>query len=293
MNLQKIGFIGMGIMGAPMVENLLESGYDVIVHSRTKAKAEPVIEAGARWAESPAECAENADVVITCVTDTPDVRKVLLGQGGVIESAKAGLICVDMSTISPAATQEMSGILSEKGIVLIDAPVSGGEIGAIEAKLSIMMGGPEEAVKKVMPVMEAMGRTIVHCGPSGYGQMTKLVNQVMVVHTVMSIAEGFALAEKMGLNLETTLKVTAAGAAGSNSLKALGPKIIAGDMKPAFMVDLQMKDLRLVMEYAEKLKQPLPGAALIKQLMTALQAQGRGRDGTQSLVDVIRQLGKS
>lgn len=289
---EKIGFIGTGIMGAPMAHNLLKAGYKVAVHNRTKAKADHLIAGGAAWADSPADVAKDSNIVITCLPDTPDVEQVLLGQKGVIEAAKPGLICIDMSTISPAATKEMGSALSAKGVTLIDAPISGGEIGAIEAKLSIMMGGPKKAVEKVRPIMEVMGRTVIHCGPLGAGQITKLANQIMCIHTIMSIAEGFAFAEKAGLDLETTLKATSAGAAGSHSLKVLGPKIIAGDFKPAFMVDLQQKDLRLVAEYAEKLKQPLPGVALARQLLAQLQAQGRGRDGTQALVEVIRQLGQ-
>jgi 3-hydroxyisobutyrate dehydrogenase len=292
MGKERIGFIGTGIMGAPMARNLLKAGYSVTVHNRTKAKAKKLLAEGAAWAASPAQVAQNSDVVITCVTDTPDVRQVLLGENGVVEAAKPGLICVDMSTISPAATKQMGQILQTKGVTLIDAPISGGEIGAIEGKLSIMMGGPKKTVQKVRPIMEVMGRTVTYCGPLGSGQMTKLVNQIMCIHTIMSIAEGFAFAEKAGLDLQTTLNVTSAGAAASHSLKALGPKIIAGDLKPAFMVDLQQKDLRLVLEYAEQLKQPLPGVALAAQLLAVLQAQGRGRDGTQALVDVIRQLGR-
>jgi len=289
---KRIGFIGTGIMGRPMARNLLKAGYHVTVHNRTKSKAEPLLSEGAAWAKSCAQTAKESDILISCVPDTPDVREVLLGQEGVIKAAKPGLICVDMSTVSPAATKQMGAELAAKGVTLIDAPISGGEIGAIEAKLSIMMGGPEEAVEKVRPIMEVMGRTVTYCGPLGCGQITKLANQIMVIHTIMSIAEGFAFAEKAGLDLQTTLKVTSAGAASSHSLKALGPKIIAGDFAPAFMIDLQQKDLRLVLEYAEQLKQPLPGVALAKQLLAVLQAQGRGRDGTQALVDVIRQLGQ-
>jgi 3-hydroxyisobutyrate dehydrogenase len=289
---ERVGFIGTGIMGRPMSLNLLKAGYALIVHNRTKSRAEAVLAAGASWAETPAKVAQSSDVLITCVPDTPDVRNVLLGQGGVIEGAKAGLICVDMSTISPAATKEMGQVLRDKGVTLLDAPISGGEIGAIEGKLSIMMGGPKDAFEKVRPVMEVMGKAVIHCGPLGAGQMTKLVNQVMVIHTIMSIAEGLAFAEKAGLDPETTWQVTSAGAAGSHSLKVLGRKIIDGDLKPAFMVDLQQKDLRLVMECADELKQPLPGVALAKQLLAVLQAQGRGRDGTQAMADVIRQLGK-
>ena len=289
---QGLGFIGTGIMGGPMTRNLLKAGYAVTVHNRTKAKADALLAEGADWAQTPADVARHSDMVITCVPDTPDVRQVLLGKNGVMEAARPGLICVDMSTVSPAATKQMGQVLQEKSVTLIDAPVSGGQIGAIEGKLSIMMGGPKEAVEKIRPIMEVMGKTVTYCGPLGSGQMTKLVNQVMVIHTIMSIAEGLAFAEKAGLNLRTTLDVTSAGAASSHSLRALGPKIIAGDFKPAFMVDLQQKDLRLVLEYAEQVKQPLPGVALARQLMTVLQAQGRGRDGTQALVDVIRQLGK-
>ena len=287
---EKTAFIGMGIMGAPMAQNLLKAGYPVTVHTRTKSKAQPVLDAGAAWADNPAQAARNADIVITCVTDTPDVEKVLLGENGVIESAREGMICIDMSTISPEATKEMAHTLSEKGVQLLDPPISGGEIGAVEAKLSIMVGGPKEMFDRVRPILETMGRTITHCGPVGSGQMTKLANQVMVIHTIMSIAEGLAFAEKAGLDPETTHAVTCGGAAYSHSLKVLGAKILAGDMKPAFMVDLQLKDLRLVMETAEKIGQPLPGTRLATELLGKLAQQGRGRDGTQALVDVIRQL---
>ena len=287
---EKIAFIGMGIMGAPMVQNLLRAGYPVTVHSRTKSKAQPVLDAGAAWDDTPAQAARNVEIVITCVTDTPDVEKVLLGENGVIESAQQGMICIDMSTISPEATKEMAQTLSEKGVQLLDAPISGGQIGAIEAKLSIMVGGPKEIFDRVRPILETMGRTITHCGPVGSGQMTKLANQVMVIHTIMSIAEGLAFAEKAGLDLETTHAVTCGGAAYSHSLKVLGAKILAGDMKPAFMVDLQLKDLRLVMETAEKIGQPLPGTRLATELLEKLTQQGRGRDGTQALFDVIRKL---
>lgn len=287
---ERIAFIGMGIMGAPMAQNLIKAGYPVTVYTRTQSKAQPVLDAGAAWADSPAAAAKEAGIVITCVTDTPDVQKVLLGDGGVIESARQGLICIEMSTISPDVTREMAATLAEKGVQLLDAPISGGQIGAIEAKLSIMVGGPAETVEKVRPVLEAMGRTITHCGPVGFGQTTKLANQVMVIHTIMSIAEGLAFAEQAGLDLETTHAVTCGGAAYSHSLKHLGQKIIDGDMAPAFMVDLQLKDLRLVMEFAEKIGQPLPGTKLAMELLGKLVEQGRGTDGTQALVDIIRQL---
>lgn len=292
MSIKKIGFIGMGIMGAPMALNLLKAGFELAVNTRTKAKAQDVLDAGADWADSPSAAAKDADVVITCVTDTPDVQKVLFGEGGVIESARAGMVCIDMSTISPFETEKMAAKLAEKGVSLIDAPISGGQVGAVEAKLSIMAGGERTTFDMIMPVFEAMGRQITYCGTSGSGQRTKLVNQVMVIHTLMSISEGLAFAKKAGLDLQTTFNATSKGAAGSHSLNVLGQKIINGDMKPAFMVDLQMKDLRLVLEYAEQINQPLPGVAMVKQLMASLQAKGRGRDGTQSLYDIIVELGE-
>jgi 3-hydroxyisobutyrate dehydrogenase len=288
---QKIAFIGMGIMGSPMACNLLKAGFPVTVHTRTRSKAQPALDAGARWADSPAQAAAQADVVITCVTDTPDVQAVLLGERGVVESARPGLMCIDMSTISPDATRRMAEALSQKGVTLLDAPVSGGQIGAQEAKLSIMVGGPKEAFDAVRPVLEAMGRTVTHCGPSGSGQTTKLANQIMGIHTIMSIAEGLAFAEKAGLNLETTHTVTCGGAAYSHALKVLGAKILAGDMAPTFMVDLQLKDLHIALDLARRIGQPLPGTALATQLLESLSAKGRGRDGTQALIDVIRALG--
>lgn len=290
MSKQRIAFIGTGIMGAPMATNLLKAGYPLTVYTRTKAKAQPTLDAGALWANSPAEAAAKVDILLTCVSDTPDVEQVLLGKNGVIESAQPGLICVDMSTISPAATRQIAAKLAEKNVPLIDAPISGGQVGAIEAKLSIMAGGPKDAFEKVKPVLQVMGRAVTYCGESGSGQTTKLVNQVMGVHTIMSISEGLAFAERAGLDLETTLTATSAGAAGSNSLKILGPKIIAGDLAPAFMVDLQLKDLKLVLELAKQIDQPLPGVALATELMTMLQKQGRGKDGAHALIDIIRQL---
>lgn len=289
---EKIGFIGTGIMGKPMSLNLLKAGYPLTVFTRTKQKASVLFENGAGWADNPAELAAQSDIIIICVTDTPDVKKVLFGKNGVMEAAHPGLICIDTSTISPSTTKEMAGILKEKGVTFLDAPLSGGEIGAIEAKLSIMVGGDKDCFEKVKPILLSMGRTVTYCGQSGTGQITKLANQVMVIHTIMSMAEGLAFAEKAGLDLQTTLDVTTTGAASSNSLKFLGPKVLVGDFKPAFMVDLQLKDLRLVMECARQIKQPLPGVALAQQLLAALHAQGRGRDGTQALIDIIRQLGK-
>ena len=277
-------------MGNPMSVNLLKAGYSMRVYNSTKGKTENLVKQGARWCESPAEVAADSDIVITCVTDTPDVEKVMLGDNGVVESAREGLICIDASTISPVVTKQIAEKLAEKGVSYLDAPISGGEVGAVEGKLSIMVGGDKEIFEKIKPVLKVIGKTITYCGETGNGQITKLANQIMVIHTLMSVAEGLAFAEKSGLNLNTTIDVTSAGAAGSHSLKSLGPKIAAGDFKPAFMVDLQQKDLQLVLEYAKQVHQPLPGTTLVHKLLTKLQEQGRGKDGTQALIDVIRAM---
>lgn len=287
---EPVAFIGTGIMGAPMALNLLRAGYPVTVHNRTRQRAEPLLSAGATWADSPAQAALGNRFVFICLPDSPDVETALVGSGGVLSTAAAGTICIDHSTISPQATERLARTLQAKGITLLDAPVSGGQIGAIEARLSIMVGGPSEALEAVRPMLECMGKTIIHCGASGCGQKTKLVNQIMVVSTLLSAAEGLAFAKRAGLNLDTTLAVTAAGAAKSASLANLGPKMIAGDWKPAFKVDLQLKDLRLVMELAKSIGQPLPGTALVQELLSKLAAQGRGQDGTQALFEVIESL---
>jgi 3-hydroxyisobutyrate dehydrogenase len=290
--LPKLAFIGTGIMGGPMACNLLKAGYTVCVHNRSRAKAQPAIDAGASWADSHGQAACNADVILTCLPDTPDVQQVLLGPDGVIHSAKAGAICIDHSTISPKATEEIAAVFQQRAMTFLDAPVSGGQKGAIEAKLSIMVGGPKETLETVRPILAAMGTTITHCGPAGCGQMTKLTNQIMAIHTVLSAAEGLAFAKRAGLNLETTLAAISAGAASSRSLVNLGPKMIAGDFAPAFKVDLQLKDLRLVQETAREIGQPLPATALATELLQILAAQNRGSDGTQALYEIILSLGR-
>lgn len=287
-----IGFIGTGILGGPMAANLLKAGYRVLVHSRTKSRAQPLLDGGAVWADTPAQAAAQAEVVITCLPKTADVEQVLLGTSGVIQSARQGLVCIDTSTICPDATVLMAHQLQQKGVLFFDAPVSGGQIGAIEGKLSIMIGGPREHLETIRPILETLGRAITYCGSVGFGQKTKLANQVMVIHTIVSIAEGLVFAKKAGLNLETTISAVLAGAGYSHSLKHLGPKILAGDWKPAFKVDLQLKDLDLVLAYARRVGQPLPATALARELLSILSAQGRGQDGTQALFEVIEQMGQ-
>jgi 3-hydroxyisobutyrate dehydrogenase-like beta-hydroxyacid dehydrogenase len=288
----RVGFIGTGIMGAPMCLNLLKAGHDLVVSSRTKSRALPLMEAGAKWADSVTELAGACDVVFTCLPDTPDVKKVLTGKGGIIEAARRGLICVDTSTINPAATIEMSKTLAAKGVMLLDAPVSGGQMGAIQGKLSMMVGGPKDAFEKTKPVMAAMASSVVWCGESGAGHTTKLVNQVTCVNTMMGVAEGLALAEKAGLDLKVTLDALMGGSARGFLLDMHGHKAIAGDNKPGFTVDLELKDLGLVLEYAKQIGQPLPGVELVRGMFLALKAAGRGPEGTQCLIDAFRALRK-
>jgi len=280
-------------MGLPMAGHLLAAGHAVAVHTRTRGKAEAILAKGATWADSPREAAAGgAEVVFVCVTDTPDVRAVLTGAGGVIEAARPGLIVVDHSTISPTATREMAAELARRQTVLLDAPVSGGDVGARNGTLSIMVGGPAEEFAKIEPLLRHMGKTITHCGPSGAGQLTKLVNQILVSVTNLAVSEALVFARNNGLDAEKTVAALAGGAAGSWQLQNLGPRMLKGDFAPGFTIDLQQKDLRLVIEAAAQAKTPLPALALVHQLFTSAQAAGRGGDGTQALFTVIEKMAR-
>jgi 3-hydroxyisobutyrate dehydrogenase len=288
----RVAFVGLGIMGLPMAGHLLAAGHALTVHTRTKSKADALLAKGATWADIPREAAERADVVFVCVTDTPDVRDVLLGEAGVIAAARPGMVVVDHSTISPAATREMADQLARRQTTLLDAPVSGGDVGARNATLSIMVGGDEVAFRQVEPLLRHMGKTITHCGPSGAGQLTKLVNQILVSVTNLAVSEALVFAKNNGLDAEKTVTALAGGAAGSWQLANLGPRMLKGDFAPGFMIDLQQKDLRLVLEAAAQAKTPLPALSMVHQLFTSAQAAGRGRDGTQALFTVIEKLSK-
>ena len=285
----RLAFIGLGIMGRPMAGHLLAAGYTLVVHSRSKNKADELLAQGAAWADSPAAAAANAEVVFVCVTDTPDVESVLLGDGGVVHSARSGLIVVDHSTISPAATRGFAEQLSAHGTTLLDAPVSGGDLGAKNATLSIMVGGPEDAFQRVLPFFHKMGKTITHCGPSGTGQLTKLVNQILVSVTNLAVCEALTLATAGGLDAARTITAVAGGAAGSWQLSNLGPRMIAGDFAPGFMIDLQHKDLRLVLEAAADAGLKLQTTQRVTDLFARAQQEGRGRDGTQALFEIVRE----
>jgi 3-hydroxyisobutyrate dehydrogenase len=287
---KRLAFIGLGIMGQPMAGHLLTAGHALVVHSRTKSKAEALIARGAKWADSPTEAARAADVAFICVTDTPDVEAVVLGPGGVLEAARAGMIVVDHSTISPSATRRFAEALAGKGAAFLDAPVSGGDVGARNATLAIMVGGEASAFDAALPLLRHMGKTITHCGPSGAGQLTKLVNQILVSVNNLATCEALNFAVRNGLDPVKTIQAVAGGAAGSWQLQNLGPRAVGGDFTPGFMIDLQQKDLRLVMQAAGESRTPVPAASLVHQLFAAAQAAGRGRDGTQALYTVLRAL---
>jgi 3-hydroxyisobutyrate dehydrogenase len=283
-------FIGLGIMGKPMAGHLLAGGHSLVVHSRTKKKADELIKRGATWADSPMAAARDADFVFVCVTDTPDAQDVIVGEHGVIQSIRAGTIVVDHSTISPIATREMAAALKKKKVAMLDAPVSGGDVGAKNGNLSIMIGGEESALAKVEPLLKLMGKSITYCGPSGAGQLTKLVNQILVSVTNLAVCEAMTFAKRNGLDLPKTIEAVAGGAAGSWQLANLGPRMAVSDNKPGFMVDLQQKDLRLVLQTAETENLSLPATSLVHQLFSAAQAAGHGKDGTQSLFTVLEKL---
>jgi 3-hydroxyisobutyrate dehydrogenase len=276
-------------MGGSMAGHLLKAGYPLAVHTRTKARAQGLLDAGAVWAGSAAEAARASEVVFICVTDTPDVQKVV---ADLLAAAPAGLIVVDHSTISPSATREMARQLAERGARLLDAPISGGDVGARNATLSIMVGGDAEAFASVEPLLRIMGKTITHCGDSGTGQLTKLVNQILVSVTNLAVCEALVFAKKSGLELEKTIAAIGAGAAGSWQLNNLGPRMVKGDFAPGFMIDLQQKDLRLVLEAARDARTPLAALSLVHQLFTSAQAHGGGAEGTQALFKVVERMAR-
>jgi 3-hydroxyisobutyrate dehydrogenase len=285
-----IGFVGLGIMGKPMARNLLKAGYSLTVYSRQRAAVEALMADGASGAQSAREAAEEADVVIIIVTDTPDVRQVILGQEGILEGIQSGKVIIDMSTISPTVTREIAQTAETKGVHLLDAPVSGGEGGAIAATLSIMVGGEEDVFQSCLPIFRAMGKNITHMGPSGTGQLTKLCNQIAVAVTNLAMSEALVFGAKAGVNLEKMQQAISAGAAGSWQLSNLAPRILQRDFDPGFMVKLQQKDLRLVLQEAEHLQLPLPATSLVHNLFHALEASGAGDEGTHALVKVLEGL---
>lgn len=284
----RIGFIGLGIMGRGMAANLIEAGHEVTVWNRTASKAEGL---GARVVDSPQDLGPESDIVFVCVSDTPDVDDVVFGDFGVIHGMTEGDLVVDHSTISPVATREFATQAEQLGIAWVDAPVSGGSEGAELGTLAVMAGGPADALDRARPFMEAYSSSIVHVGDEpGSGQMVKAVNQILVVLNQLAASEALLLAQAADLDLARALAAVEGGAAGSWMLSNRGPQMIERDWRPGFTIDLQQKDLRLVLEAADELGVPLPGVALVFQLYRSLQRRGLGAEGNHALVKALEQL---
>jgi 3-hydroxyisobutyrate dehydrogenase len=279
-----VGWIGTGLMGASMCRHLVDRGYRATVTTRTRAKAAGLVEAGAAWADSPAAVAAASDVVFTMVGTPADVKDVMHGTDGVLEAAAPGTIVVDMTTSEPRLAIELAAAAAARGIDALDAPVSGGDVGARAGTLSIMVGGEEGAFEAVLPCLEAMGSTIVHQGGPGAGQHTKMVNQTLIAGTMIGLCEALLYARRAGLDVETVLRSVGSGAAGSWSLTNLAPRALRDDFAPGFLVDHFVKDLGIALAEAKRMQLALPGLALAEQLYVATQAAGHGRDGTQALL---------
>jgi 3-hydroxyisobutyrate dehydrogenase len=286
----RIGFIGLGIMGRPMARNLLRAGYPLIVWNRSRPGIEELAQEGASPASDPQDVARQSNVVITMVTDSPDVEEVALGPKGIIAAGGPGLVHVDMSTISPAVTRRIASRLAEKGIEMLDAPVSGGDTGARAGTLSIMVGGKKEVFERCRPIFEVLGHTIVYCGPHGAGQTVKLCNQVIVALNNLAMCEALVFAAKAGVDTRRMLEAVGAGAASSWALLNLAPRVLDRDFRPGFKVAHQQKDLRLALETAEEQAIPLPGTSLVHQLFAAVEAEGLGDEGTQALIKALEKL---
>ncbi len=283
----RIGFIGLGIMGRHMSAHLIEAGYSLWVYDHNAASIAELVDKGATACASSKEVAANSDVVISMVPDSPDVVNVALGEGGMIEAAREGLIYVDMSTIAPATSQKVAAILGVKGVRCLDAPVSGGEAGAVNAGLSIMVGGDKALFNEVMPIFEVMGKTVTLCGGSGAGQTVKACNQIQVAMNFIGMAEAFALGAKAGVDPAIILKVLSGGYAQTRVMEVRGPKIIQGDYEPGFKSKFHYKDLNIVMDTARALNVPLPASALAHELFTALLAKGRGELDHSAVITLI------
>ncbi|MEY4177232.1 MAG: 2-hydroxy-3-oxopropionate reductase, partial [Planctomycetota bacterium] len=286
----RIGWIGTGVMGSSMCGHLMKQGFQATVYNRSREKAQGLLNQGAVWADTPKQLAAQSDVVFSIVGFPRDVREVLLGADGALAGANSGAILVDMTTSEPSLAVEIHAAAAARGVHSVDAPVSGGDIGAREARLSIMIGGDSAVVAALRPCFEAMGKTIVHQGGPGAGQHTKMVNQTLIAAGMISVCEALLYAKKAGLNLETVLQSVTPGAAGSWSLSNLGPRIIARNFEPGFFVEHFIKDMGIALAEAERMNLCLPGLALAKQLYEAVRAQGLARKGTHALMLALEHL---
>ena len=286
----KIGYAGMGIMGRGMAGCLLRAGHDVMVWNRTRSRTDDLAAAGAEVADRPRDLAAACDMIMMCVSDTPDVEEVTLGGDGLLHGLDTGKMVLDHSTISASATRRLATAVRETGASWVDAPVSGGSEGAERGTLSIMAGGDPQDVARARPYMEAYGSSITHVGPIGAGQMVKQVNQVLVVVNALAVSEALLLAKAGGLDLDSTIEAVKGGGAGSWMLANRGPQVVDRDWRPGFTIDLQQKDLRLVLESADELAVPLPATSLVFQMYRALQRRGLGHEGNHAIVKALEEM---
>lgn len=286
----RIGWIGTGVMGRWMCQHAIAKGYQATVYNRSKDKLQPLIEQGAKPADTPKALAEQSDIVFAIVGFPKDVREVFLGTEGALAGSKPGTVLVDMTTSEPSLAKEIYEAAKAKGVASLDAPVSGGDVGAKNAALSIMIGGDKDVVAAVQPVFECMGKTIIHQGGPGAGQHTKMVNQILISSNMIAVCEGLLYGYKAGLDLETVFKSVTVGAAGSKALEVLGPRMLARNFEPGFYVEHFIKDMGIALAEAEKMNLSLPGLGLAKQLYEAVRAQGYGRKGTQALLMALETL---
>lgn len=286
----KIGFIGLGIMGKPMAKNLLKAGYELTVFDRVPGPVQEVVAAGAKAVSSGREVAEASDIIITMLPNSPHVKAAVLGEGGVLEGMKAGKILVDMSSIAPLAAQEVAAKLAEKGIDMLDAPVSGGEPKAIEGTLSIMVGGKQSVFDACLPILQKMGSSVVLCGNVGAGNTTKLANQIIVALNIAALSEAMVLASKAGVEPETLYKAIRGGLAGSTVMEAKAPMIMAGNFKPGFRIELHIKDLANALETGHEIGVPLPLTSQVMEMMQALKVDGKAGNDHSGLVQYYEKM---
>jgi 2-hydroxy-3-oxopropionate reductase len=285
-----VGYIGLGLMGKSIARNILKAGFPLVVHNRSRAAVDELAAEGAKIASSPAEVASRVDVVFTNLPDTPDVEQVVLGENGILEGAHPGLVWVDNSTIKPAAARSIAGKLAEQGVLALDAPVSGGDIGARNATLAIMVGGPAEALEKVMPVFQAMGKTVTHVGEAGAGQVAKAANQIMVAAQMVAMGELLVFAQKTGVDPQKVVEAIKGGAAQCWTLDVKPPRLFAGNRTPGFKASMQAKDLSIILETAREYGVPLPSAAVDAQLYNAMLQMEMGGLDNSAVIGVIEAL---
>ena len=291
--MNRIGFIGLGAMGKPMARNLMKAGYSLVLLTRTRSKVEDLIQEGGIWADTPKQVAEQSGVVITMLPDSPDVEQVVTGQDGVLESARAGLLLIDMSTISPVVARKLANSAKVRGVDMLDAPVSGGEMGAINGALSIMVGGPESAFNRALPIFQAMGKTILRIGDSGAGQICKAANQIVTSISVAAVSEALVFAAKAGADPAKVRQALLGGSAYSRSLENHGQRMLDHNFKPGFRLALHRKDLDIVMAAAKEYGVPLAITSAVREMQTACLAAGRGDLDTSSLVILVEELAKA